>query len=80
MKSTVTPSKSAVPFWFIDAPAVSTKRATLGGSRRFSSATLSAVGSVAFEDAVENAVIAAIRTSRKNCTGFRPPKNRTESE
>ena len=43
----MTPSKSAVPFWFAVEPIVSTKRLTSRGRRRFSSATLSAVGSVA---------------------------------
>ena len=76
----MTPSNSAVPFWFIAEPAVSTKRATCDGSLRFSSATLIALGSDALEDAVENAVSIATRTPRKNSTGDMPPKKRTESE
>ena len=52
----MTPSNSAVPFWFAVEPMVRTKRLTCGGRCRFSSATCSAVGSVALLDAVENAV------------------------
>jgi hypothetical protein len=80
MKSTVTPSNSAEPFWFIAEPAVSTNRATCLGRARFSSATRSAVGSVADDDAVEKAVTMARRTPEKNRRGLMPPKNFTDTE
>ena len=75
----MTPSKSAVPFWFAVDPMVSTKRETCDGSLRFSSATRSAVGSVAFDDAVEKAVIIASCTPRKKKRGLMPPRKRTDS-
>ena len=59
---------------------MSTKRATCLGSARFSSATRSAVGSVADDDAVEKAVTIASRTPEKNRRGLMPPKNFTEIE
>ncbi len=55
----MTPSKSAVPFWLAVEPSVNTKRLTCDGSFSFSSATRSAVGRVAFDEAVEKAVIIA---------------------
>src|SRR5690606_1319679 len=54
-KITVTPSNSAVPYWLAVAPMVSTKRETFDGRCSSSSATFSAVGSVALLDAVEKA-------------------------
>jgi len=57
---------------------VSTKWLTCLGRPRFSSATLMAVGSVALDEAVENAVTMASLQSRKNATGLRPPNTRTE--
>ena len=76
----MTPSKRAVPFWLAAAPTVSTKRLTCGGSRRFSSATLSAVGSVAVHEAVEKAVSIADLDPRKKPRGLMPPSSDTESE
>ena len=61
----MTPSNSAVPFWFAVDPSVSTKRLTCGGRCSSCSATQSAVGSVALLDAVENAVTVAARVARK---------------
>ena len=54
--------------------------ATCGGSLRFSSATLSAVGSVALDDAVENAVSIATPHAAEELARRMPPKKRTESE
>ena len=54
---------------------VSTKRLILGGSLSSVSATRSAVGSVAFELAVENAMTLASRVSRKNAIGLFPATN-----
>ncbi len=74
-KSTVTPSKMAVPFWLAVAPMVRTKRETRGGSFSCSSATRIAVGKVAFDDAVEKAITIASWISRKKATGdLRPSK------
>src|SRR3546814_5945392 len=70
-KRTVTPSNIAVPFWFAVAPMVRTKRATLRGSFNSVSATRSEVGSVAFDDAVENAITDASCVSRKKALGDR---------
>ena len=69
-----------MPFWFAVEPSVSTKRATERGSFSSSSATRSAVGSVALLDAVENAVIIAARLPLKNATGLMPPRNFTAAE
>ena len=66
--NTVTPSYRAVPFWFAVAPTVSTKVLISRGTPRFSSDTRSAVGSVAFDDEVENAVSITVRMRRKNST------------
>ena len=76
--STVTPSNSAEPFWFIDAPAVSTNRAIARGSPSSVSATRSVVGKVAALDAVANAVVSASREPRKNVAGPMPPSTRTK--
>ena len=56
----------AVPFWLAVAPMVSTKRDTRGGSLSLFSATRSAVGSVAFDEAVEKAITIASWLWRKN--------------
>jgi len=69
-----------VPFWFAVEPMVSTKREICGGSRRLSSATRSAVGSVALLEAVENAVSIASSMPRKNFQGCIRPRKRTASE
>jgi len=61
-------------------PAVSTKRLTWRGRRSSSSATLIAVGRVAFDDAVENAVTMASLDPRKKASGFMPPRSFTDSE
>ena len=76
----MTPSKSAVPFWFAVEPMVSTKRLTCGGSCSFSSATRSAVGRVALREAVEKAVIIASSMPRKKKRGLIPPRSCTASE
>ena len=68
-KITVTPSNSAVPFWLAVAPTVSTKRDTVRGRPSFSSATRSAVGRVALDEAVENAITIASWMPRKKATG-----------
>src|SRR5688572_7392924 len=73
-KITVTPSNIAVPFWFAVAPMVSTKRDTRRGSFSRSSATLSEVGSVALDEAVEKAIRLASCVSRKKAIGFFLPK------
>jgi len=72
-KIAVTASKSAVPLWFIDALKGSTNRATRGGTPRFSSAVWIAVGSVALDELVLNAVIIAAFDFSKNTSGFMPP-------
>ncbi|MNN90785.1 hypothetical protein D3C81_2088000 [compost metagenome] len=53
------------------APTVSTKRDTLCGKPIWS-ATRSAVGKVALDEAVENAIKVASCVCRKNCSGERP--------
>ena len=68
-KITVTPSNIAVPFWFAVAPIVSTKRATRSGRCSRSCATRSAVGKVAFDDAVAKAMTNASCVSRKKAIG-----------
>ena len=65
-KSTVTPSKMAVPFWLAVAPMVRTKRETRDGSSSCSSATRIAVGRVALDEAVEKAITIASWLPRKN--------------
>ena len=75
MKSTVTPSKSAVPSMFMVAPSGTTKPATSFGTPSFSSATRSVVGSVALLDEVEKAVTMTIQASWKNAAGLRPATN-----
>ena len=61
-------------------PTVSTKRLIVGGRRRSCSATCRAVGKVALDEAVENAVNIASRTSRKNARGLVLPTSFTSSE
>jgi hypothetical protein len=68
-KRTVTPSKSAVPFWLPVAPTVRTKFPILGGTPSFSAEVWSDVGRVAFEDAVENAVSTTSRHRKNHSTG-----------
>ena len=68
-KRIVTPSKSAVPFWLPVAPTVSTKFPIRGAMPSFSCAVWSEVGSVAFEDAVENAVRATSRIRKAHSMG-----------
>ena len=58
-----------MPFWLAVAPTVSTKLLISRGTPRFSSATRRAVGRVAFEDEVENAVSITVLTRRKNSSG-----------
>ena len=70
-KITVTPSNNAVPFWLAVAPTVNTKRDTLRGKPIWS-ATRSAVGRVALDEAVENAISVASWISRKKPSGERP--------
>ena len=72
----MTPSYSAVPFWFAVAPTVSTKFVMSGRTLRFSFVTRIAVGSVTFDELVENAVSITSRMPRKNCAGLRPAPNR----
>ena len=76
----MTPSNRAVPFWFMVAPMVSTKRLTFGGRCSSSSATRSAVGSVALLDEVEKAVTMASWMPRKNTRGLMPPSSFTARE
>ena len=59
---------------------MSTKRDTAGGRRSSSSATRSAVGSVADDEAVENAVTIATRDPEKKARGVIPPRNQTDAE
>ena len=75
---TVTPSNIAVPFWLAVAPMVSTKRETRRGSLSFSSATRSAVGRVALDEAVEKAIRLASCVSRKKAIGFLPAERRQQ--
>ena len=59
-----------MPFWFAVAPTVSTKLLISRGTPRFSSETRSAVGSVAFDDDVEKAVMITVLIRRKNSSGL----------
>ena len=79
-KSTVTPSKSAVPFWLPVDPRVSTKPEISRGTPSRSSVTRSAVGSVALLELVENATIMISRILRKKVTGFMRAKTRIRIE
>ena len=58
---------------------VNTNRLTCDGSLSFSSATLSDVGSVAFDDAVENAISIASSIPEKNVRGLIPPRTLTSA-
>ena len=69
-----------MPFWLAVEPMVSTKRPRAAAGASFSSATLSAVGSVALEEAVEKAVTIASWMPRKKRRGLMPPSSRTASE
>ena len=69
-KSTVAPSKSAVPFMFIVAPRGSTNPATSRGMASSSWATRSVVGSVALLDDVEKAVSMTTLAFLKNSSGL----------
>ncbi len=70
-KSTVAPSKSAVPFMLRVAPSGRTKPQISGGMRSPSRPTLIVVGSVALLEDVENAVRMTISDCRKNSRGLR---------
>ena len=65
-KITVTPSYSAVPFWLVLAPAVSTNRETSGRSSSGPSAARSDTGNVALLEAVAKAVETGSRIPRQN--------------
>ncbi len=78
--STVMPSNIAVPFWFAVAPIVSTKRAIRPGRCNRSSATRMAVGNVALDDAVANAITIASCAPTKNAIGERRATNASSSE
>ena len=69
-KRTTTPSKSAVPFWLAEAPQVNTKREILAGILRVLSATSSATGRVALEEAVEKAYTYTSLQPWKNFQGL----------
>ncbi|MFO0802508.1 MAG: hypothetical protein U0791_05215 [Gemmataceae bacterium] len=77
--STVTDSKSAVPLWFIEAESGNTKLDTSFGTPRSSSAHWIAVGSVALDELVLNAVSIVSRAFLKNSIGDIPPRNFTRS-
>ena len=69
-----------MPFWLAVAPTVSTKELMSRGTPRFSSETRSAVGSVAFDDDVEKAVIMTVLMRRKNSSGWMRERNQTDAE
>src|SRR4029450_4950801 len=68
-KSTVTPSKRAVPFWLAVAPTVKTKLPIRGAMPSLFCVVWREVGSVALEDAVENAVSITSRHRKNHSTG-----------
>ena len=78
-KSTVIPSKSAVPFMLSVAPSGITKPATSRGTPNSSWAVRSVVGSVALELEVENAVTMSSRARRKKTPGRTPASTRARS-
>ena len=75
-KITVTPSYSAVPFWLVLAPAVSTNRETSGRSPKGPSAARKVTGRVALLEAVAKAVERGSLTPRQNFPKSYFPKMR----
>jgi hypothetical protein len=69
-----------VPFWLAVAPTVRTKLLISFGTPRFSSEIRRAVGSVAFDDDVENAVTMTVQTRLKKSIGFSLDNSHTESD